>query len=319
MTTLIKPAAPPSETTLKPVTTPPAKPKPVGYTPSPAKPLSTDQASAKDAITSFLGQYGLEALGTFAWNEYLNGTPLSQIMLDIRKTPEYQARFPAMATLAQNGQAMTEQQYMSLEQSYRDIFHSYGLPAGFYDQPADFAKFMEGNVSPAELQSRVQAYTTAVSGDTETLNQLSKLYGDVGHSNNPQGDLLAHYLDPNAAAPLLAQQLAGAQFASAGVRSGFGQVTAAQALQYGAQAGTTAAQAEQGFGALVHGRELMTGLPGENQGDISQQTQLGAEFGGSATDQEVLSRRAQLRVAEGSGGGGFSQNRRGNALGTNEV
>lgn len=340
MTTLAKPSAPPSETATKPTPSPapsksntPATPHPTSTSPTspsvPSKnnpttftpsPTGTDaQKSAVAEVDAFLGQYGLSGLGQWAWTKVLNGESISQIMLELHDTPEYKERFPAMGALAANGQAMSEQQYMALEQSYRDIFHSYGLPAGFYDQPADFAKFMVGNVSPAELQSRVQAYTTAVNGDTETLNQLGRLYGEVGHGNNPQGDLLAHYLDPNAAAPLLAQQLASAQFASAGVRSGFGQLTAAQAEQYGARAGTSVQQAEQGFGALVHGRELMHSLPGEGQTDISLQTQLGAEFGGSATDQEALARRAELRVAEGSGGGGFARTRKGNAIDTNDV
>jgi len=282
-------------------------------------PSATD-VSAKDAITTFLGTYGLSGLGTFAWNEYLKGVPLSQIMLDIRKTPAYTQRFPGMAELAKTGRAISEQQYMNQEDAYRQVLHSYGLPRNFYDKPDDFAKFMVGDVSPSELNDRVKQYTSVVMGDTETLHQLTSLYGKVGHSNNPQGDLLAHYLDPNTAAPLLTEQLNAAQFAAAGKTSGYGQLSAAQAMQFGAQQQTSVSQAQQGFGTLVHDKELFGALPGEGQQNISETVQLGAAFGGDAAGQEQIANRAKLRVAEGSGGGGFSATQTGlKGTASNEV
>ena len=275
---------------------------------------------AKAVLDNFLSQYGLQGLGDWAWNKALNGESIDQIKLEMRDTPEFQARFPAMQQMAKQGRAMSVDQYMAMEDSYRSVMHSYGLPQGFYDQPQDFAKFMLGDVSPSELNDRVKQYTDAVMGDTETLTQMQRLYGDVGHGNNPTGDLLAHYLDPTVAAPLLTQQLAASQFASAASRGGFGQLSKAEAEQYGAQAGTTMQQAEQGFGTLYQGRELMQGLPGENQDTISHETQLGAVFGGNAPDQEKIQNRARLRVAEGSGGGGFTATQTGiRGLGSNEV
>lgn len=276
--------------------------------------------SAQAILNQFLSDYGLAALGDWAWQKMLRGESIEQISLEMRDTPTYQARFPAMQQLAKDGHAMSEAEYIAQEKSYTNIMHSYGLPSGFYDSPQDFAKFMTGNVSPAELNDRVKEYTAAVMGDTETLNQLRLLYDEVGHDGNPVGDLLAHYLDPTVAQPLLTQQLQAAQFASASSRSGFGQLTAAEAEQYGARAGTTAREGEQGFGALVNNRELMDALPGEAADRISREEQLGAAFGGNSTAVKKIEDRRRLRVAEGSGGGSFSTTQRGaRGLGSSEV
>lgn len=271
--------------------------------------LTSDQKSAKASLLDFLGQYGLADLGQFAWNEFLHGVPVNQIMLDIRGTDTYQKRFPAMAELAKQGRAVSESQYIQLENSYRDVMHAYGLPQGFYDQPQDFAKFMTGNVSPQELNQRVSQYSQAVLGDQTTLSELSRIYGEVGHTNNPAGDLLAHYLDPTKAVPLLQRQYEAAAFSAAGVESGYGGLTKAQAEQY--SIGTTPGQAQQGFGTLVQDKELFGGLPGEGQGQISEDTQLGAAFGGNEKAREQIQSRAKLRVAEGAGASSFSASREG--------
>lgn len=282
-----------------------------GHKWNPRATTSTGDQGAKAILQNFLDQYGLGGLGAWAWTKMLNGESLDQIKLEMRDTPEFKARFPAMEQLAKQGRAISVDQYMAVEDSYRDVMHSYGLPGGFYDSPDDFAKFMIGNVSPSELNDRVKQYSGAVLGDQQTLTEMERLYGTVGHSGNPAGDLLAHYLDPNVAAPLLGEQLQAAQFAGAAAKSGFGQVSKAQAEQFGAQQDISAQEAQQGFGALVHNRELFQALPGQGEQQISTDTQLGAAFGGSATSQEQIEKRRRERLAAAGGGGGFSATRQG--------
>ena len=284
---------------------------------------TTATTGAYQLVKEQLDEVGLGALAQWAWAKVQNGEDWSQIHLEMRDTPEFKARFPAFATLAKEGRFTSgnpEAEYLAIENSYRDTLHAYGLPSGFYDTPDAFGKLMVGGVSPSELNDRIKTYTAAVTGDTETLTQLRTLYDSYGHDNSVTGDLLAHYLDPNAAAPVLHEQLQAAQFASAGVRSGFGQVSRAEAEQFGAQAGTSQQQAEQGFSTLYNARQLMQGLPGENQDQIGSDVQLGAMFGGNAADAEQIANRARLRVAEGSGGGGFTTTRTGvSGLSSNET
>lgn len=282
--------------------------------------MTTPDGSAKADIDLFLSEYGLSGLGAWAYDQLLNGVSYEQILLNMRDTPQYQTRFPAMAELAKKGRAVSEAEYIGMERSYSQVMQSYGLPSGFYDSPDDFGRFIGNDVSPSELNDRVKSYTSAVLGDTETLTQLNALYGSAGHTGNAQGDLLAMYLDPAKALPLLDQRFAAAQFSAVGVRSGFGGLTAAEAEQFGARVGTAPEQAAQGFGALVQSRELMSTLPGEQGAQISRDTQLGAVFGDDALAQQQIEQRRRTRVAAGQSGGGFSSSQKGiGGLGSSEV
>lgn len=277
--------------------------------------MTTPDASAFDLVKNALSQYGLESLATWAWDQWTHGTSEAELWLKMRDRPEYKARFPGMETLRKQGSAITEANYIQTENTYKEVMQSYGLPKGFYDSPDDFGNLISGHVSPTELRDRVQVYSQAVLGDTETLNQLRTLYADQGIPRNAETDLLAYYLDPNRAAPILQQQFTSAQFAASAAKSGFGQLSKAQAEEFGGKAGTSAAQAQQGFGALVQSRELFGALPGQGEKDISQQVQLGAAFGGDAQAQQEIEKRREQRKAAVSGGGTFSQSRTGAAAG----
>jgi hypothetical protein len=276
---------------------------------------TTSDQSALASIHTFLDPLGLGALAQDAYDKTLRGVPWEQVLLDIRASDQYKAAFPGLSDAVANGDIAfgdgMEAQYRSLVGAYQQVNAAYGLPKGFYDTPDQIAQFIKGRVSPEEYKARIAQYTDAVLGDTETLNQLGALYGQTGHTGNPVGDLLAHYADPNVTRPLLTEQLQAASFAAAAKTSGFGQLTAQQAEQFGARQDVTAQQAQQGFGSLVHARELMQGLPGEQADQITQTEQLGAAFGGDVAAQEKLDRRARTRVAQGQGGGQFSSTARG--------
>lgn len=273
----------------------PLKPKgPTGTTG-----LTADQQSAKASIDATLGAYGLSSLGDFAWKEYLAGVPVAQVMLDIRNRPEYKARFPAMAQLAAEGRAISEGQYIGFEQSASAVFQKYGLPKTFFDQPADFARFLTGDVSIAELDTRVGLASQAAVGDPMVRDALARIDGVSA------GDLTAYYLDPNKALPLLQRNANAADVLAASNRTGYGDVGVSGALSL-AEQGVSGAQAQQGFGTLAADKQLFTGLAGTTETGIDQQVQLGAAFGGNAADQEVIRRRAAERAAQFQGGGSVS-------------
>ncbi len=273
--------------------------------------MTTPDQSALAEIKTALAAYGLSSLAQWAWDLWTKGTSEAELWLQIKDRPEYKARFPGMEELRKQGTAITEADYINQEQSYKSVMHAYGLPSGFYDSPDDFGKMIAGHVSPEELRGRVQTFSQAVLGDTETLNQLRTLYADAGVPRSAESDLLAYYLDPSRAAPILEQQYSAAQFAGAAAKSGYGQLTTSQAEQFGAREGTTTAQAREGFGALMQNKELFGALPGQGEQNIGQDVQLGAAFGGDAQAQQQIEKRRRERLAAGSGGGGFAATQRG--------
>lgn len=285
--------------TIQPVGKPKVVGGPAAPTPVPAASTPAPLPAGSAQLQNTLAQFGLTGLGNFITQKVKAGESLDQIMLEIRATPEYQARFPAMQQLAQQGRAISEQQYVDLENQYQGILRSAGLPSGFYDTPQDFANLITNQVSPSELSSRVQQYATvAYNSPPEVKQQLEDLYGIT------PGELTAYFIDPNNALPLIQQRVASAQAAGQAQISGFGQLTRTQADELG-QAGVTADAARSGFQQLGMESQLMHGLPGEGAPDISTDQQLSAQFLGNAQAALTIKNRALARVAAFQDAAGF--------------
>lgn len=279
------------------------------YTPvSPsAPPTNTGVAdsSARAIIDGALGQYGLQSLSTWAWSKWQAGESIDQIMLELRATPEYKARFPAMDVLSKEGRAITEAQYINYEQSAASIFKAAGLPSGFYDQPDDFAKFLTADIALPELQNRVQMYqTVAFSQPPEVLQAWHDLYGLSG------GDLTAFFIDPTRAEPLIQQKYSSAQAAGWANRTGFGSLTQQQAESVGTL-GLTDQQIQQGFGDLGTLKPLLGTLQGSGETAITTDQALLAEFGQNAPDQALIAARKAGRLAAFQAGGGVATSQQG--------
>lgn len=260
--------------------------------------LTADQQSARALINDTLGQYGLASLGDFAWKEFLSGTPISQIMLDIRNTPEYKTRFPAMDALAKAGHAITESAYIDYEKSATSLMRSYGLPTGFYDQPDDFTALLSSQVALPELKSRLDAYQTAAFRSPPEVRQaLQDFYGVNG-----DGMLTAFFIDPDRALPIVEKDLSAAQAGGYAKSTGFGGLTRDQAEGLAAL-GLDPNAYQTGFGNLAAQRQALQGLPGWDQPAISTDTALAAQFGGNTEAQQLIENRQLDLLAPNKAGG----------------
>ena len=174
----------------KPGTKPGTKP-PTGID---ADGLPKDDAFA--VVDDLVRSYGLDqSVADFIKGEMTTGQSRTAIAMKIRDLPAYNLRFPAMKARIDAGlPALTENEYMALETDYRSAMQAAGLPPDFSDSPDDFAALIEGDVSVAELQSRValaeQALDTA---NQDTIAQLQTFY------DLPKGSLTAYFLDPERA------------------------------------------------------------------------------------------------------------------------
>lgn len=263
--------------------------------------------SARAVLDATLAEFGLQELGSWVWQRYLEGFPISQIMLDIRDRPEYQRRFAGMQALSEKGRAISEAEYIQLERTYASLFRSAGIPAGFYDQPEDFARYIANEVSPAEMQNRIEmASTAAYQSPPEVRMELERLWG-IG-----PGELTAYWLDPDKALPMLTQRYSAAQAAGAARSTGYGLLTQNEAQALG-ERGVTADQAEKGFSTLTSLGELFGALPGQEQSEdeISRQEQMGAVFSNDPRAQQRIERRQSQRKATFSQGGGYASDREG--------
>lgn len=274
--------------------------------PNPNSTVPVEQNSARARARAILEPYGLGALADWYYDKLISGEPDAQIMLELRATPEYKARFPGMDALSAKGRAISEAEYINVEQQYVSLFRQAGLPAGFYDSPEDFGNFIANEVSPQEMAGRLDVARTALyETPPQVRDELSRLYG-LG-----AGDVMAFLLDPTKALPVLKQQLTAAEAGYAAQASGWGMLTRGEGEQLG-YADRTFDQLTQGFDELARNQELFTPIIGETDQDIVDRSeQLAAEFGGNMAARRRIEQRARQRVAAFQGGGGFAESQQG--------
>ena len=260
---------------------------------------------ARSTMAAVLNTYGLGDLADFVYTEIIaketvNINNPDAIIFAIREQPAYQKRFAGNAARLKKGLSELDPgSYIGLEDSFRQTLQSNGLPANFYDQPDDFQSLIEGDVSPSELNERVQqGYRAVADADPAVKAQMKNLYG-IG-----EGELAAYFLDPQRTAPLLTRQAQAASIAARGLEQGGIQLSGAFAEDL-ARRGITEQQARAGFAEVGGLGELKQTFAGETA--LSSEQLAGAQFGIDVAAQQELERRKRLRTGEFAGGGSFAR------------
>ena len=302
------PATPPTTTTTTTKTTTAATPPP----PTPSTGITfTPRADARQTIAAVLNRFGLANLSEYLYGIYARQeVDLSNpdaLVFAVRDTEEYKTRFRGnLNRIKNNLPELDPGSYIALEDQYRKLLSSNGLPAGFYDNPDDFAAWIEGDVSPSELQERIQqGYRAVADADPAVKAQMKELY-DVS-----DGDLAAFFLDPKRARPLLTardltRRAQAAQIAARGLEQGGIQLTAGSAEELAAR-GVSPEQAQQQFAQMQQLRGLYSEMAGEEA--LTQQQKVGAAFGYDVEAARAIAQRKGRRIAEFRGGGGFVSTR----------
>lgn len=207
--------------------------------------------NAIDSLTNLFDSYGLSSLAPKIAQWIRDGMSEAAIVAQLRETPEYKQRFPGMKALRDQGyNAISEAEYLQLEDSYHQALQSAGLPKGFYDNPQDFVKFISNGVDPAELKQRADtAVGLANQVDPTQRQMLANLYGI------DQGQLAAYFLDPKKAMPLLEKQVETMKVATAAKQVGINtDFTDASHFEKLVDNGVSADQARAGYAQI--GQEL---------------------------------------------------------------
>ncbi len=252
-------------------------------------------ASAKGILNTALAQYGLTSLSDWAWGQYTGGASTDQILLQMRQQPQYKTRFPAMETLAQRGQAITEAQYVNYEQSIAQQVHAAGLPAGYYNNSEDIAQLLENNVSVAEFSTRLQKGYVAVSqAPPEVRAAFARYYGP-----GSDGALASYFLYPTKAEPLLEKQVAAG--AIGGEAAQFGLNVSQGLAEKGASLNQSDYFTRSALSALPKGITQNT-LGEQMSGTSLTDDQAAGAALGLATKYE-LEQRSKARAAQSQGSG----------------
>jgi len=213
-------------------------------------------------------------------------------LLELRKTPEYKARFPAMQPLSSKGRGITEAEYISFERSAVRLEREYGLPAGMLGDDS-VTTLLTNEVSARELQDRVVMASNASQQVPDAMRtQFTKFYGVE------QGGLAAYFLDPARAMPLLERQYAMSNIAGQGLIQGVDTTREIAGELF--EAGVTEAEARRGFGQVAKDSALTQG----KNNTLTQANLTKGTFGNQAYADEI--RRARnAEVGQYAGGGSF--------------
>lgn len=263
-----KPGAPNGLPVIKPDSRP-ASTKPVSTAPPPAKPsfesqLKGDQRDAYIALTTLFTGYGLGTLAPKIFDYIKQGYSADTISLLLQQTTEYKQRFAGNEARAKAGLAiLSPDQYLATEASYRQILQSAGMPKGFYDQPSDFAAWIGSDVSPTEINDRVNmALEFTANANLAAKQALKGMYGIDDAS------VAAYFLDQKKAEPLLKKQAAAAEIGAAALQRGFD--LDKDYFEAFASEGITGAQAQQGFSVLADSYESLKAIAARYGEDWTQ-------------------------------------------------
>jgi hypothetical protein len=276
---------------------------------SASDPMRAERQSAYDLLYSQFKQYGLEALVEPLKGLVISGASPAEFTIKLRDTDAYKKRFAANAQRIQKGlTAISEAEYLGLEDQYQNIMRNYGLPAEYYTRgdmgtQEGFNKFIANDVSAAELEDRViTAQSRVMNANPEVLASLKQFYPGITN-----GDILAYTLDPTKGLTDIKRKVTAAEIGGAATQAGLG-ITGARAGELGA-AGITKQQAQQGFQTVAEVAPRGSVLSEiYNQGPYGQ-TQAEAEVFGLSGSAEAARQRKKLTSLEtaafsGSAGAG---------------
>jgi len=263
-----------------------------------------ERVSAYSLLKSEFEKYGLGSLvGDIRSLAEKNLSP-SEFSIELRNTKAYQDRFAGNAARIKAGYgAISEAAYIGLEDSYQSTMRRYGLPESYWAKDAmgtqaEFQKFIAGDVSPIELEDRIQLAVNRVNNASpEVMQSLTQFYPGI-----TKGNLLAYVLDPQKALPLIQRQIQAAEIGGAALQSGLSSnVTRAEQL---AAAGITQQQAQQGYGAIGGGLQRGSELASVYGESPYTQTTAESEIFNLPGQQEAAKQRKKLTGLEKATFGG---------------
>lgn len=281
--------------------------------PPPGPVATPGQEDARAILDNTLALYGLNGLSEWGWQQIQAGHSPERVLSDLRQTPEYKARFPAMETRRAAGlPPIDEATYVSYEAKAREILRRNGMPPGFWDSPQDFTSLIAKDISPQELSTRIEQGWRRVADAPQAVRDAFQVqYG-------PSGDqaLAAFFVDPDKAEPLLLKAAETARI------SGFGNVfglsvdktRAEELLSYG----KTSEQVVDAYNRLATVSPLFQESVSEDEDLTAEDEGLNATLGLDATSANTIERRGRTRSAATAGGGGALVGSRGVAAGQAE-
>jgi hypothetical protein len=224
----------------------------------------------------------------------------------LKQTDAYKNRFAGNQTRVANGlNALTEAEYLALENQYSNLMRQYGVgesSANNLANKAQFANLIGSDISAAELNTRLDLAVMQVqNADPTVMATLKQFYPSI-----TQSGLVGYFLAPEETLPQLQRQVQTADIGAAAIQQGLTtDKTGAEAL---AAYGVTYGQAQAGYGKIAEvlpASQKLSNIYGAQTGINYNQAEGESEFlknsGAAALERQKLK---DLEISQFSGRSG---------------
>lgn len=278
------------------------------------KEIDKDTRDAFALLEEAFKLYGLESLVPVIRRYMLDDLGVEQAKLKLKTEKVYQDRFKGNELRVANGRnALSEVEYLELENDYSETLRSYGL-ADYFGVATDaasrlarqqkMAQVIGGDISATEFKDRIETVVTRVNmADKETKDALKSLY------NITDTDLVKYFLNPAEGSEQLKEKVTVAEISAASVIAGLGQTSLGTAQEL-ARLGINKARALKGYeeiAAYLPTTEKLSAIYKAEGITYNKTTGEEEEFKGLASAKRKRDRLKEREVSTFSGSSGTSQ------------
>jgi len=220
--------------------------------------LTQKRKASESAYSLLYDQFSRMGLGSLVQplQRFIqDGISDAEFTIRLRETDAYKKRFAANEQRIKKGfAAISEADYLDLEDRYQGVMRQYGLPESYYQRgelgrQEGFEKLLAADVRDDELADRLNvAYNRVINAAPEIKESLKQFYPDITN-----GDILAYTLDPDKAILDIKRKVTAAEIGGGAMRAGLG-VTRARAEELERE-GVTKEVAQEQYGKIASGLE----------------------------------------------------------------
>jgi len=186
-------------------------------------PISDTTRDAFAALTDLFASYGLESLAGEITGYMTSGLTAAEAVIKLKTNPtgSYAKRFAGNFARVKNGlNAISEAEYINLENSYASTLKAYGLgnmvAVNRDDNYKKFADYIAGDVSADEFKDRIKTVVERVQNAEPSVKAtLKSFYPEI-----TDNDLIGYFLNPKENLPKLQEKVTASEIGAAAIGAG---------------------------------------------------------------------------------------------------
>jgi len=273
---------------------------------------SKDDKATRDAfalLKNTFALYDLADLVPVIEGFMKQGLTANEAIIELRKNKIYQTRFAGNTSRTAAGlNALSEAEYLALEDSYSETLRSYGqqtlLGVDKKARQAEMAKIIGSDISAVEFKDRVSTVVTRVENADPLIKSTLRDFYKITDAN-----LVSYFLKPDENLPRLQEKVTAAEIGSAALSQG-GLTTDMTSAESLAKFGVDLATARKGYSTISEVLPTATKLSqiyDEEQINYNQQVAEQEVFKGLASAQRKRTQLAEKEIASFKGSSGVAQ------------